>query len=683
MFEKIMESLSWFPTIRFPDLLEIIIIIFITYKCITMLKNTRAWVILKGLGILYCVYLLADILSMHVLAEALKFATILTSFVVILALQPDIRKIIERIGTKKIKDISFMKLIFEEKQRERYSDKTINALIETLFTLSKTKTGSLIVIEKDTPLDDIVASGIDINANVSSQLLINIFEDKTPLHDGAVIIRGDKILSATAYLPLSSNPSIDKALGTRHRAAIGATEASDCFVLISSEETGQISYVKNGGIKVGLDKKQLNEILIFEQKLSSGNSENKNLFKNINTKVYASCIGFILWFVLITTIDPVATKTFNDIDVVPTNENLVKGKIIELKDDKISITIEDRKSRLDKITMDDIDAKADFSKLSITNAVKPDIKIKNNTSSKVLRTSKDMLQANVDDIAYLEYPVEVELTGELKENTSIKTIDLQPDKLNLEAGKSTLKKLNKVICEIDLSRIKNGEKNSYIPKFYDKNGDEIAQNKIKIVDNNELSYIVNTSPTKKIDLQINVTDGKKSAGKIKSASYEPKNITITGSTENLRKIDSLKIDLPVDIEFVNAKSKEITKVINIRDYLSQEFNVPEGSDKVSIKINYDPYPSKEIQVPKDQIVMSGKNSRFKYEFTNNKDVTVRLVGPDSIINNVNSNEMFGKIDVSNFTSEGKYLVPITFVNAKAQAISETKNIEIEVIRVGD
>lgn len=679
MIKQFVESLSQLPQIGFSDIFEIIIIIFIIYKLTMLLKNTRAWIVLKGLGILYVSYAITDLLSLHVLSEILKFATLLTVFVVILALQPDIRRIIEKIGNKKITDFSFINSLKTSKKELRFSDNTIDALVHSLMSLSKTKTGALIVIEKDTPLNDIIASGININADVSSQLIGNIFVDKTPLHDGAVVIRGDKILSATAYLPLSNNLSIDKELGTRHRAAIGATEASDCFVLVCSEETGQVSFVKNGIIKRNLDEAKLRKLLQKEQNYENQETKKYSLFDNSGIKISSILIGVLIWIVMINTIDPVTTKEFKNIKINTVNSNVLPDKTIELEKDKVDITLEDRRSVLSKIKFNDINATADFKKLSISNAVEPNINIRNNSSSKIIKISDSIINTKIDEIGYLEVPIETNLIGKTNNNISLKTIMLMPEQVTISGGKNLLRKIGKVVCDVQLNRIYEDKEFEYIPKIYDKNGDEIGLDRVKISENT-FFYKAITQPIKEIPINIKLSDGQKSAGKISDFDYFPKSISIVGSKKDLSKIKSLQLDIPIEINITDAVNKKMTKIININDYLSEEFKTANNDDKVEININYDPYPTKKAFLSKENIIFKGKNAQFDYSIDEYLSIPVSITGPQDIINNINLKNIKAEIDVSAFTVEGKYKANISYLNNNVLVTSNINDISVKIVK---
>ena len=192
----------------------------------------------------------------------------------VIIFQPELRKALEQLGSKNLlTDL----LPFEggRPSDDAFTEKTINELVRASVELGKAKTGALMVIEQETPLKDIERTGIEIDGLVTSQLLINIFEHNTPLHDGAVVIRGNRVVAATCYLPLSDNTSISKDLGTRHRAAVGISEVTDSLIIVVSEETGRISLAENGGLIKISDADTLNRALA--EKL--GQEEHGNRFR--------------------------------------------------------------------------------------------------------------------------------------------------------------------------------------------------------------------------------------------------------------------------------------------------------------------------------------------------------------------------------------------------------------------
>ncbi|MFQ7671927.1 MAG: diadenylate cyclase CdaA [Clostridium sp.] len=240
------------PKIGVVDIMEIIIIAFALYHVTFWVKRTRAWTLVKGVFVLFSAYIVAYILDMSVILWVFDKTIGLGITALLIVFQPELRKALEELGQKKI--VSSILLFDENKDRNiRFTDRTVNEIVRATSELAKAKTGALIIMEKDIILSEYERTGIIIDSAISSQLLINIFEHNTPLHDGAVIVRGDRIVAATCYLPLSDNMGLSKDLGTRHRAAVGISEVSDSLTVIVSEETGMISVAVGGKLLRNID----------------------------------------------------------------------------------------------------------------------------------------------------------------------------------------------------------------------------------------------------------------------------------------------------------------------------------------------------------------------------------------------------------------------------------------------
>ena len=244
------------PSVSIIDIIEIILITFFVYQFMVWIKFTRAYTLLKGLLVIGAFFIIAYIFKMNtILWIVSKLASALITAIVVI-FQPELRKVVEQLGQKKIM-ASIFPFDSGKEVKERFTDKTVNELIKACFDMAEVKTGALIVIEQEIRLDEYVRTGINVDALLTSQLLINIFEHNTPLHDGAVIIRGDRITSATCYLPLSDNMTISKDLGTRHRAAVGMSEVSDALIIAVSEETGAVSVAQGGKLARNINEAQL------------------------------------------------------------------------------------------------------------------------------------------------------------------------------------------------------------------------------------------------------------------------------------------------------------------------------------------------------------------------------------------------------------------------------------------
>lgn len=244
---------------RLTDIVEIIVISFIVYQILAWVSQTRAWSLLKGLIIILGFVLLAAIFHMNTILWIVEKCLSLVVIAVVVVLQPELRRALEQLGRKNI----FASLITPDggKQSGRYSDRTIDEIVKASFAMGRVRTGALMVLERNESLTEYEKTGITVDAVVSSQLLINIFEHNTPLHDGAVIFRDNRVVSATCYLPLSDNRNLSKSLGTRHRAAVGISEATDSLTVVVSEENGKVSVAYGGELFSGLNQEGLREKL--------------------------------------------------------------------------------------------------------------------------------------------------------------------------------------------------------------------------------------------------------------------------------------------------------------------------------------------------------------------------------------------------------------------------------------
>ncbi len=237
--------------------IDIVIVIFLVATIIKFAKNSRAWQLLKGISFLVIANVLSYILQLRILNFLLNIVMTWGVFALIVIFQPELRRALEQLGTNK-----FTKFFGIDKDIQTRTKEDIYKIVIAACELAKTSTGALIVIERDIKINDIISTGIEINSEVSPQLLVNIFVPNTPLHDGAVVISNNKITAAACMLPLASDTDIAKELGTRHRAAIGISKESDAIAVVVSEETGKVSIAKDGTLIADVKEETLKKILI-------------------------------------------------------------------------------------------------------------------------------------------------------------------------------------------------------------------------------------------------------------------------------------------------------------------------------------------------------------------------------------------------------------------------------------
>ena len=275
-------SLQENPLKLIPVILDIAIVIYVIVKIIKFAKDSRGMQLIKGILFFIIITWLSGILNLRIVHSVLT--SILPSGVValIVIFQPEIRRALEQLGTNKLTNFLGMEKSIETKTRE-----DIYKIVIAVCEMAKTKTGALIVIQRDISLSDIIATGIEIDSEISPQLIVNIFVPKTPLHDGAIVIRNNKIAAGACILPLANNADISKELGTRHRAAIGMSEVSDAACLVVSEETGDVSVTMDGILKKYEDlmtlKTDLEGILGIKPK-EDNQVKHKNIFDMLKGK---------------------------------------------------------------------------------------------------------------------------------------------------------------------------------------------------------------------------------------------------------------------------------------------------------------------------------------------------------------------------------------------------------------
>ena len=265
------------PDIKGTDIVEILIIAFLVYHMLVWMRNTRIWSLMKGIVVIVVFIIIAALFNMNTILWIVQNVLSIAVIAVVVVLQPELRRALEQLGRK-----NFLSGIFPfdiSGGEGRFSDRTIDEIARACVEMAKVRTGALIVIEQEHSLAEYEQTGIEVDAIVTSQLLINIFEHNTPLHDGAVIVRGNRITAATCYLPLSDNMNIGKELGTRHRAGVGVSEVTDSLTIVVSEETGKISVAYGGVLDRSLDSESLKERLRQIQNKTEEEHKHRPVFR--------------------------------------------------------------------------------------------------------------------------------------------------------------------------------------------------------------------------------------------------------------------------------------------------------------------------------------------------------------------------------------------------------------------
>ena len=240
------------------NLIDILLVWFVIYKLLVVIRGTKAIQLLKGIFVIVIVKSLTSLLGLNTLGWLMQQVMNWGVLAVIIIFQPELRRALEQLGRGKL----FSRGTANQEEDEQ--EKLVESIMKSTAYMAKRRIGALISIEKETGLGDYIETGIPLNSSISSELLVNIFIPNTPLHDGAVILSSNQVAAAACYLPLSESPFISKELGTRHRAALGVSEVTDCLTIVVSEETGSISLTKNGELYRDLDQETFREMLVKE-----------------------------------------------------------------------------------------------------------------------------------------------------------------------------------------------------------------------------------------------------------------------------------------------------------------------------------------------------------------------------------------------------------------------------------
>ncbi len=263
------------------NIIEIAVLAYLIYHLLKWIKNTRTWFLLRGILVLLLFVFLVNVFELNVLTFLAEKTLSVLMIALLVIFAPELRAALEQLGQSNY----FSRLFGTARLRDNalHTKEVTGELVKAATAMSKSRTGALIVIEREIKLDEYIKTGIPVDGVVSSALLINIFEKNTPLHDGAVIMQGGRVVAATCYLPLSNNPDINKAYGTRHRAALGISEATDSLTIVVSEETGRISVAMGGELKTNLTAEQLRTELEIMERRDEAQAENSTLLGRIRS----------------------------------------------------------------------------------------------------------------------------------------------------------------------------------------------------------------------------------------------------------------------------------------------------------------------------------------------------------------------------------------------------------------
>ena len=691
MIQKALINLH-LPRMEVIDVIEVIVLIFLFYNIVKAIRGTRAWILLKGILILIALYIIAYVTGLKVIVIIFQSILIFLAMALVIIIQPELRRLVEKIGANNISgSIKELMLYWKNKRKEPnvkliYSNNTVTELVKAVYKLSNEKTGALIVIERNIPLNEYIETGIKINADITSELIINIFEVNTPLHDGAVIIRDSKIASGTSYLPLSDSKKIGKDLGTRHRAAMGLTEITDAIVIVVSEETGAVSLSINGKLHRRLNRDELTnklkeyqakELIELKRDKLKQRKLSDILLNNIWIKLSTAFIVFMVWGIIINSVNPVINKQFNGVPINVVNEDVIGDMNLTYSIEGNSLTdvvVTDRKDIVDNIRSSDISITADLRELSITNSVLLKAELAKYPTA-LVKLSKPSINVHIEEIVTTEIDIETKLIGKNNDNYYISEIELDESTLTISGAKSVINKIGSAVIELNQETLnRNMSINCYI-KILDKNGEEIDKELLNMsIDKVEAR--VTLYETKEIPINILITYGNDNLRDlVKSVEYSADSIYVAGNQMDLDLIQSLNIEVPIDISIGEVSKSKFIKSIDVNEYIGDlNIQVPSKYSKMQIELNFNNFDSLNKTVKTSDIDIRNKSDRLDYTILTD-DVNITLVSNQDIEDDEN---IVLYIDVSKIR-EGEHTVQVNLEGREGIILYDTVLTDVQVV----
>lgn len=649
------------PKIDAFDIIEILIIILGIYYILKHIHKTRAWVFIKGMFVFFGIYLLAYMCGFHAITIIFEKSVFFFIIAGILILQPELRKLFESIGVKKMA-LSLKNLRNKESNAKRCSDKTVKELVEACEVLGKAKTGALIVLSRDIPLQDYIKSGIIIDAIVTKELLINTFEHNTPLHDGASIITGDRMVAATCYLPLSEQGNIDKSYGTRHRAAIGMAEVTDSFVIVVSEETGHISVAYLNKLYENLTKEDLIKLLYDFQKTGEEVKKQKlstRITINLGLKILSVFIGVVAWLILINIYDPITTVSFGNLPITIKNETMIlsQGQAYKVNGETTTaITVSDKRSIVENLTDEDIFVFADLERLTSIYTVSLTVSIPEAPDAKINFISNETIALSLEDIISKDFQLETVQSGSPMNGYFVNEFRANTQTITVSGPRSQINMIGKVSATIDVSGVSETFNTTITPIVYDVNGN--VMDKVEVKPTNV--YInVSIYKTKSVDLTLQVNTTNKMTYTVSDYTYSPLKIRIAAKDDVLDSMDELVMVVNLDVDESKISNGKYIADINLSDYISEDIKLVNPAQTATITLNVDTYVKKEMHLTIKDITVNNLSNDLSV-VANFEDVSFNIWVPEEWADTITLEDINPKIDLDSFKA-GSYKVPIAFV----------------------
>lgn len=604
------EFSSMLPTIKVMDIVDILVVAFLIYKVIMMVRSTSAARIAKSVLIILILAGVTQLLNMYLLNYILDKILEIGLVALIVVFQPELRRMLEKLGSKNVREI----LSVKEEQRE--IDRVIEQTVQACEIMAKERTGVLIVFERSIPLLEYQKSGTVVDACVSSELLRNLFFTKASLHDGAVIIRNDRIAAAGCVLPLTENHNISSDLGTRHRAGIGISEVSDAVVVIVSEETGTISVAISGMLKRHLAPQTLEKLLLNElapqreektrnplKLLRRKQKENKDAKSKILAFLLALVVSIVLWFYAVTVVNPDDTITISGISVQfeGTEALTSQGLMLTGGDStKVSIKVSGRRSDLKELNNETVTAIADVTRIAASGSYQLSWSVvwpSTVATGDISETSRapSRISVTVSDIKENpEVPIELEYTGEPKTGYMIdkSNLTLGTQSISVRGPAEEVNKIARAVVRVDVTDADALIDTDCPVVLLDKDGNELSLSQYVTSSADSVRVTIPILQYKDIKLNATLISGGGATSEDAEVTIEPSTLRVTGNTAvldamadelTIRTIDLAQItgtetfevtpELPSGVTS-RADSQTVKITVTLKGLVTKEFTVP-------------------------------------------------------------------------------------------------------------
>ena len=676
--EKILSVLEnikgYLPLIRLADLLDVAIVAYLVYKLLSLVKSTRAANILKGVAIFLAALWLSSKLNLRVVNYILSHMVEWGVLALIIVFQPEIRRILEQLGSKNIRLLRTLAPEKELPELERAIDQTVLACTE----MSRTRTGVLIVFERKILLDDVVRSGTTLDASVSSELLKNIFFVKAPMHDGAVIIRNGRILGAGCMLPLSKNVNLSRDLGMRHRAGIGMSENSDAVVVIVSEETGSISVAIGGMLKRHLQAETLSQLLHNElmpqqeepdkvrfplrELLRTWRKGSRTMKKNDASRKVLRIIGSILvaialWIYVDTVTSPEVTLKVKNVPVEFSGEDTTLADrglmLLSGYDTTVDLVIKGPRNELRKLDRSKIRIVANTSNIR-RPAARPDLRggVPGQHPQRKLTVDSASIYSitvTVGELDSKEVPIQCEIVGSVADGFMAGELTLDPEVLLLRGQRDDLLNVSYAKVRLDITGADKTVVQALEFELYDHNDVKIENSAIRSSE----KLIGATMPVwtvKEVPLRVNFVEDVGATMETVDYTISPATVKLVGEKARLDEIDSIVLDTLYVQDLEDSQS--LTYTIPV----PEDVTIADGVDTATVTVVVRGVTERTLTV-----------SRFTFEnvpegmtaTAETESLNVRLRGLTAEVNALTAENVHIVADLSGLTGAGVHTVPVT------------------------